>query len=282
MKKIYPVYTSIENKPNTICQNLDEIVFEYPFFNEGVTETTRLEAKERYDLDALELEKIENEEESLELKGWIFHVSHCGSTLLSKILSQIQNVRVVSETEAINGLLLSKQLYAIPDEAIKEQLRKMVRCYQQKTDGKEYLIFKMTSWNVYFLKLMVEVFPEVKWIFLDRETESLVRSLMKKDGGFITWWDHPVDVIRKHFIESGKEIKDKEAYLREIIRGHRSSAISQKGSENLFLEYPQFIERYQEIFDYFELKPTKEELNNIKEMMNYDSKSTNNVLWKPH
>lgn len=278
MDKIYPVYTTIEKNPTTVCQNLSETVFEYPFFNEGVL-LTKQKSTKKYTLKLAEDEN-EGEEETLELKGLIFHTSHCGSTLLCRMLNQIKSVRVVNEPESINGLLLSMKLYSIPDEEIKERLRRIVKSYQQKTDSKHHLIIKLTSWNVYFINLILQTFPKIKWIYLDRDNESLINSLMKKDGGFIDWWQHPVDELRKHFIDTNKDIKNKEQYLREIISGHRMHAMSKKENNNIFLEYPEFIKNYQVILDYFELKPTIKELKNLREAMKYDSKSTGKKLWK--
>lgn len=276
MANIYPIYTTVEEEPKTICRQLEETVFEYPFFDEGVL-STKTTLKGQCNLDTIDLD---NKEGLLELKGLIFNTSHCGSTLLCNMLNQVQKVKVVSESEAINGLLLSKKLYSLPDEKIKTLLRRIIQLYQQEVEAKQYLIIKLTSWNVYFINLILEVFPKTKWIFLNRETEALVKSLMKNKRGFIDWWDHPVDILRKHFIEPGREIKNKEEYLREMIRGHRAYANSQKNSNGLFIEYPTFIEEYEAILKHFDLEPTEKEEALLKEVVKYDSKLTEKKLWQ--
>lgn len=275
MTKTYPVYTTIAKEPHTTCEGLEEGVFQYPFFSDGVS-STKTNPRAKSDLDSIE---VKPDQEELELKGLIFHSSHCGSTLLGRMLNQTQSVRVVNESEAINGLLLSKKLYAISDDTIAKQLKKIIRLYQQKVGTKQYLIIKFTSWNVYFIDLILNVFPTVKWVYLDRETESLLKSLKTKSGGFIDWWDHPVDELRKHFIASDSAIQNKDEYLREMIRGHRLHANRKKDDHSIFLEYPTFIQDYKKIFNHFDLESTEEEEALLQEVIKYDSKSMENKLW---
>ena len=269
MNKIYPVHTLLSKEPKTLCQRLDEEVFQYPFFNEGVL-SAKGYSKEKYGLESV---RIKNPKEELELKGLIFNVSHCGSTLLCRMLNQIQKVKVVSEPEAINGLLLSKSLFSISEEKIKKQLKEIIKLYQQKTDSKEYLVIKLTSWNVYFIDLFLQLFPETKWLFLDRETASLINSLSQAEGGFLDWWKISTDELRKKFYVSGKEITNKTEYLNELIYGHRMFANQRKSKKSLFLKYPEFIEQHSEILKHLGIIPTDQEINLLRETIQYESKS---------
>lgn len=276
MEKIYPVYTTIEKEPKTICRKIDDAVFEYPFFNEGVS-LVKNNSSENY---ILQSGSIPEKEAGLELKGLIFHTSHCGSTLLCRMLNQVQSLTTLSETEAINGLLLSKVLNDISDDEVISQLKKIVNLYQQKIDSKSQLIIKLTSWNVYFISLFQQAFPNIKWIYIDRETESLTKSLLTKDGGFIEWWYYPVDHLRKQFLAPEMELRTKEEYLRAMISGHRLHANNNKDSNSLFVEYPQFMEEYEEILNHFNLNVTTTEIENSQLMRKYDSKSMAAKAWE--
>jgi hypothetical protein len=103
---------------------------------------------------------------------------------------------------------------------------------------------------------------------------------MNADGGFIEWWDHPVDHLRKHFIETGITINNKEDYIREMIKGHRLHANDHKNRRGLFLNYPQFIEDYEKIINHFELVATEEDIINSKKILVYDSKSMEKKNWR--
>ena len=276
MTNIYPIITIVSKEPEKIGGELPEEVFNYPFFNEGVSQA-RTHQKKKYNLDSI---KIEETDKQLELKGLIFHVSHCGSTLLSRMMGQLEKVKVVSETEAINGLLLSKLFYGLKDEVIINYLKKIVHLYQQEVPNQQYLILKLTSWNIYMIPLFKQAFPGVKWIFLDRETDALLASLKRSDGGFIDWWEYPVDVLRKHFIEGGRVINNKDEYLKELVRGHRRHAKTNIDDNGLFLQYPAFIAQYEEILHHFELNFPFHEVAQSKEILKYDSKSKERVLWE--
>ena len=130
MQNIYPIATIVSKDPELICGELTEEAFSYPFFNEGASQE-QIKPIRRYNFDSI---AIEENDKKLELKGLIFNTSHCGSTLLSKMVGQLEKVKVVSESEAINGLLLSKLMYGLNDELVISYLKKIVDLYQQKVE----------------------------------------------------------------------------------------------------------------------------------------------------
>ena len=96
--------------------------------------------------------------------------------------NQASDIRVVSETEAINGLLLA---YLLNNPERKETLRKLeliLNAYQQTVHQEKYLIIKMTSWNIFMADLFQELYPSVKWFYIDRNTTEVVSSLQKSRG----------------------------------------------------------------------------------------------------
>lgn len=268
-KHIFPLYTQVQENPMTICRELSEEVFNYPFFNEGVSYSYTNNSSS-YILDDLE---INEEADDLILKGLIFTTSHCGSTLLSGMLSKLSGVRVVSEPEAINGLLLSAILHNIEAGKVIRILRRIVGLYSKVTGPEKYVVFKLTSWNVFQIKLFKQAFPGVKWLFLHREQESLLNSLERSDGGFIDWWQHPVDVLRKHFLPIGKKIESKRDYLLEMIQAHMKNADQASDNNSLFLEYPGFIKNFDEILIHLGIDATEEDITNSLKMLAYDSKT---------
>ena len=274
--RFYPTFTTISETPNTLCQELNEDVFDYPFFNEGVP-NAGVEGHKKIRLSDIPFKKDEN---AMKLKGIIFHTSHCGSTLLSRMLNQLYKVRVVSEPEAINGLLLSKLFYSISDEIIDDHLEAIIDVYLQKTSPKESVIIKLTSWNVFFISAFQRLFPDVKWIYIDRDTNALMHSLEKSDGGFIDWWEHPVSTLRNHFLGKGEELENKREYLKQMIEGHRKYANLNKNELALFLKYPNFIHEIEDILNHFQLKASGLEKGKINQLLKYDAKSMKKIIWK--
>ncbi len=99
-----PVYTSVSLDPFVRCQYLTKAAFDHPFFNDGV-----YHPKDQWiqPIDLLLEDLAHYPGPKMEVKGFIFHTAHCGSTLLGRMLGVSENVQVVSETEAMNGLLRS-------------------------------------------------------------------------------------------------------------------------------------------------------------------------------
>ena len=135
MTNIYPIYTIVSPNASTICKRINEEAFRYPFFNDGVSSCF----KEEYEYDLSEI-VLPSKDDCLPLIGLIFHTSHCGSTLLSRMLGQIQQVKVISEPEAINGLLLAKRLHNLEEKRVIKQLRHIIQLYCQKVPFKKSVI----------------------------------------------------------------------------------------------------------------------------------------------
>jgi len=270
MPNIYPVYTTMEPQPKIMCEALQEQVFDYPFYNDGVPHT-RVSRGQTYRLDDLELA---DESEALELKGLIFHTSHCGSTLLSRMLGQVKNVRVVTESEAINGLLLVHLMFGLPEEEVVLQLQKIIRAYSQGAEEKQHLMLKLTSWNVYLIRLFQQAFPGVKWLYLDRDSAALLNSLEKADGGILDWWNSPTDILWKHFVLDRDQVTDKTSFLKAIMEGHYHYAHQHKNEQSLFLKYPHFLDAFGPILGHFGLAASAEEIAQAQEQRKYNAKTS--------
>ena len=276
MPNLYPIETTLSPSPQTTCIALKEKAFHFPFFDEGIVKAKEFNAK-RHNLETIQFSEGQ---ELLTLKGLIFHTSHCGSTLLANMLKENSTVRVVSEPEAINGLLLSKALYQLPEDRIVEQLKKIILLYQQKAGHKTDLIIKLTSWNVMLIKLFIKAFPNLKWIYLDRSQPELLNSLMKKSGGFIDWYDFPTDVFKNLFLDPNVLVKSKADYLAQMVNKHREHAMVNKNHNSLFLDYSTFIDQYNQILQHFGIEATEMELARSKEVSTYNSKSIQKEIWK--
>ncbi|MBL4708369.1 MAG: hypothetical protein JKY48_08040 [Flavobacteriales bacterium] len=270
-QRIFPVYTELTKEPITFCEVINANAFEYPFFNDGVVKTRKETSfKKKYKLREI---SIPNESELLELKGFIFHTSHCGSTLLSRMLNKSSEIRVVSETEAINGLLLAYLLNGLTEKEILNQLNSIINAYRQPIGEEKYLIFKLTSWNVFMANLFQKLYPSIKWIYIDRKTEEVVKSLHKSDGGMEGWFNHPVDVLRRHFLNKDFNGTSKKEYLFDLVEQHRIHANKFKNDNLCLITYPNFLDQFSTIIlPHFNLKYSEQEIEEMKHTMAFNSK----------
>jgi hypothetical protein len=147
-----------------------------------------------------------------------------------------------------------------------------MEAYRIPGDGKASIIFKLTSWNVYFIGLFQKIYPEINWIYIDRDKEELVQILKNEDGGFIDWWQHPVDILRKYFTENPAKCSDLESYLRQLVEGHRKHARAAKNEGSLFMHYPDFLNSFTEILTHFGLTFTSDETERALGFLQFESK----------
>lgn len=266
----FPTWTTIERTPATTLQEVRKEAFDYPFYNDGVSRCL-LPGDRRSKLDLsvpLELK------DPLEIKGFIFHTSHCGSTLLSRMISQLPGVRVVSESEAINSLLLAWLYYDLPEKEVALQLKLIIEHYRQPIDKEKYLVFKTTSWNIFLIEIFQKLYPDVPWIYIDRDTERAVESSLRDGYGFVQWWDFPTDLPRKFFLDGNDLPTDKRSYVTNIIERQRSHALNSRNGRCRFFQYPEFIGNFETtILAHFDMYFSDEELQEARAMTHYQSKS---------
>lgn len=266
----FPTYTLVSGSPITYCEELNPEVFQYPFFNQGVSAKRKEYAERKTSI--LGESAFPQEDQLLPIKGFIYHTAHCGSTLIGRMLGSSSQVRIISEPEAINGLLLSYIFHQLPEAQVLTLLKKIMEAYRIPGDGKASIIFKLTSWNVYFICLFQKIYPEINWIYIDRDTEKLVQILKNEDGGFIDWWHHPVDILRKYFTENQAECSDLESYLRQLVEGHRKHARAARNGGSLFMLYPSLLNSFPEILTHFGLTFTSDETEKALGFLQFESK----------
>ncbi len=124
---------------------------------------------------------------ALEPKGFIFHVSRCGSTLLSQMLSTFPENLVVAEPEPV-----SYYLYYCLKDRIRfdaDTFKLLLGSYGQRYNGPETEYFvKFTSWNITFIEEILKAYPHVPWIFMVRDPLEIMVSNSKKPVAPIRWF----------------------------------------------------------------------------------------------
>ena len=116
--------------------------------------------------------------------GFIFHMSRCGSTLVSQMLAALSHTIVVAEAGPIDGVLRAN-LHdpTISDEQRISWLRWIVSAYgrQRRVEERHYLI-KFDCWHTLDLPLIRRAFPTVPWIFVYRDPVEVLVSHARMPG----------------------------------------------------------------------------------------------------
>jgi hypothetical protein len=110
------------------------------------------------------------------LRGIVFHMSRCGSTLVAQQLAALECNIVASEPAPLDALLRAHlRLPDLPRAIQVRWLRAMAAALGQARNGEQAFYIKTDCWQVHEIDLMREAFPDAPWIFLYRDpTEVMV------------------------------------------------------------------------------------------------------------
>jgi hypothetical protein len=165
--------------------DLSEERFVEPFFDQTVARWAsgpRARPLVRTGLEAL---VALDTEPSLEPAGMIFHLSRCGSTLVSRLLGTVPGVVVLSEPSPLNALL-GLDPGRVSEATLIRMVRLLVRALGRCRHGDErQLVLKCTSWNVRRREILAAAFPETPWIWVQREPAHVLASLMASPPGWL-------------------------------------------------------------------------------------------------
>ncbi|HEY5753999.1 MAG TPA: hypothetical protein VIT21_12675 [Chthoniobacterales bacterium] len=116
--------------------------------------------------------------------GFIFHVSRCGSTLLSSLLGRLSGAVVLSEPGPVDAVLRAHlRDGGLAREIQISWLRAMVSALGRPIDASPGRLFiKFDAWNVLELPRIRAAFPDVPWVFVYRDPVEVLVSAVRRRG----------------------------------------------------------------------------------------------------
>jgi hypothetical protein len=110
--------------------------------------------------------------------GLIFHMSRCGSTLISQMLKAIPGVTVFAEPPPVDFVVRASEFdIDLSEERHAKWLRTIVRALGSGTSsGQRAYVLKLDCWHAVDLPLFRRAFPSVPWIFLYRDPLEVLAS----------------------------------------------------------------------------------------------------------
>lgn len=120
----------------------------------------------------------------------IFHVSRCGSTLVTQALAESPHHLQLSEPGPVDFLLRQAVPSGLLDEAQAiRALRAWAGAWAQRCDeaspALESMSIKLDAWNTDKADLVVQAWPAARWLFLAREPLSVLVSQMRERAFFL-------------------------------------------------------------------------------------------------
>jgi hypothetical protein len=115
--------------------------------------------------------------------GFIFHLSRCGSTLVSQMLAALPQNIVLSEPPPINSILSADAKNPqVTDEQKIEWLKWFISAAGEPRNDEKHYFIKFDSWSTLNLELISKAFPDVPWIFLYRNPVEVIVSHLRQPG----------------------------------------------------------------------------------------------------
>lgn len=136
-------------------------------------------------------------EPSLDPAGLIFHLSRCGSTLVSRLLGTLPGVVVIAEPSPLNALL-GLDPDRVDGATLVRLVRLLVRALGRRRHGDErQLVLKCTSWNIRRQEILAAAFPETPWVWVQRDPLDVMASLLAKPPGWLGLGAVPPQTARR-------------------------------------------------------------------------------------
>ena len=161
--------------------------FTEPFFDETILWCKHLQENKKFFKPTSNLEMLplwSGAMNSIQPTSFIFHVSRCGSTLLSQLLALDEKNIVLSEVPFLDQLLrIPFSQTKISTEESDQYFSETIRFYAQKRNGDETNLFiKLDSWHLLFYDRIRSLYPDIPFVILYRSPADIIRSQQRARG----------------------------------------------------------------------------------------------------
>jgi len=208
--------------------------------------------------------------------GFIFHLSRCGSTLISGCMAEIDGANVLSEPPAMTEIMLDANLdCALQITAIKQLLHAQYLAMPHQPQ----LIIKWNAWDILRWQMIRTAWPEVPVVLLVRDPVEIMASHARQVGRHMAGDPsmaqfHPVFCASTHTRKSGDACFDLLArrvdVLGELLR---QMQIAARDPQVMLVDYAELdAQKMLQIAEFFQLSVSVESQSRISARMQYHSK----------
>lgn len=146
--------------------------------------------------------------------GFIFHLSRCGSTLVSRSFALLTQCRVLSESPLLTQIMLDSSLSETEKaKALRLSINLQGRLYRQE----RHLIIKWNAWDLQFWPFIVALYPNVAVLLLVREPVEILASHQKSAGFHMVRHDRHQLFPQLNYATSLSALEYRSAVLRLLL-----------------------------------------------------------------
>ncbi|MES3024744.1 MAG: sulfotransferase [Pseudomonadota bacterium] len=170
--------------------------------------------------------------------AFIFHVSRCGSTLLTQSLAALPHCVVMSEPPVLDAFLREHAQYGLHDDGLDAAgvaaLRLLVGALgQRRAPGESAFVVKFDSWHIASLGAIRRAFPATPCIFLYREPDAVLASHRRRRGPQMV--PGMIDPARLGIDDGARAPGDLDAYCIAVLERFYRCALAHAGTPGLTL-----------------------------------------------
>jgi hypothetical protein len=175
------------NEPLCRWLCLEDLPIDDPFFEDTIGSARRLpvNTKSFQSTTSADILPVWSPDiDAVAPSAFVFHISRCGSTLLSQLLAIDPRNIVLSEVPFFDELLrLQYSLPALKTDWADQWLQSALQFYGQKRNGEEqHLVVKTDCWHIFFYERLRKLFPATPFVLLYRAPDEVLRSQQKRRG----------------------------------------------------------------------------------------------------
>jgi len=205
--------------------------------------------------------------------GLVFHMSRCGSTLVSQMLAALPGSVVVSEAPPLDAIV--QMTHSHPEAPLEQRvalLRGMAAALGRDRFGnRRHYVIKTDSWHSLALPLFRAAFPDTPWIFLFRDPTEVMVSQMRIRGSQTV----PGTELDPVFAIPDPLSLSREDYIARVLNRVTQAAVDHAEiGEGLFVDYadlPDAVER--RILPHFGIGADPEALAAMRAAATWDAKT---------
>lgn len=125
-------------------------------------------------------------ENSQDPAGFVFHMSKCGSTLMSKVLDQPESQMIIKEATPLHEnfwqyLTNDWRDPVAPSEENLRLIRNIIQLLgRPRLAGQESYYVRFRSWGIAFVEIIQQAFPNTPSVFMYRDPVKVMASILNK------------------------------------------------------------------------------------------------------
>jgi hypothetical protein len=155
------------------------------------------------------------------LRGLVYHMSRCGSTLVAQMLGALPATLSLSEPGPFDGAVrLAMTRTELAGERGAMLLRAMAAALGRARAGERQCFIKLDSWHILAFPLIRAAMPHVPWVYLFRDPVEVLVSQMRMRG-----YQTVPSLVPSGLYGIGEDLPGPEALCAHIFAKHHEAAI---------------------------------------------------------